>query len=664
MRDMSSLITTHNEFSGAAQITDEGIKDHFKKFDPIQAIFELVWNGLDANATLVKIEIKYNELGGLDYVSILDNGEGIDVSNIDENFERFNESSKKHNEDKHGSHGKGRLSFHKLCRKAVWYTKRHDYNVVINIDGNSIKQFNGSYIEKTNQNKYLTAIESGTYVELLGPYKDLPLENKIIEKLSKEFGWFLAINNDRNIYINNSKIETPLCDIYKDDFDFQNEKFKIIVIRWNEKPTSAKSYNYFIENKSRVVYKEYSKFNNKKDFYISSYISSNWFNSYNHDILPIDPNYNNTRKFITAINNKLYSIQSEIYSEFLKKYVDKKICEFEEQGLFPRYDNLPKEYAEFREKHTKELIKNIYLADPIIFNSLNKKQKSIFIRLLDRISVSNENNYLFDILESVLELSPDDMKRFAGHLQRTSFEHIISTIEVLQQRELSVHKLSEIMEKRYKDVGETPDLQKIIENNTWLFGPQYTTIGAEEDTFSRIAKELKKQIKEEVSEADIAEGADIEGVNKQVDLFLARKIPSYDSQGNQIYKCVIIEIKRPGVSLNKKHLYQLDEYAEIIEKHPAFSSQKMRFDLILIGRKISREDKMIHQRLSSLKDKAELGLITDSDRIKCYVKDWFTIFDEFRLSNDYLLKTLNTKLDNLSKESTEDLVSVLQTQPR
>ena len=37
-------------FSGSAEITDAGIKKHFKNYEPIRALFELIWNGLDANA--------------------------------------------------------------------------------------------------------------------------------------------------------------------------------------------------------------------------------------------------------------------------------------------------------------------------------------------------------------------------------------------------------------------------------------------------------------------------------------------------------------------------------------------------------------------------------------------------------------------------------------
>ncbi len=39
---------------------------------------------------------------------------------------------------------------------------------------------------------------------------------------------------------------------------------------------------------------------------------------------------------------------------------------------------------------------------------------------------------------------------------------------------------------------------------------------------------------------------------------------------------------------------------------------------------------------------------------------WFTIFDEFELTNGYLLRTLNTKLCELTENSTELIVKDLQ----
>jgi len=267
-----------------------------------------------------------------------------------------------------------------------------------------------------------------------------------------------------------------------------------------------------------------------------------------------------------------------------------------------------------------------------------------------------------EVLEGVLDMDSDNISLLADQLSKTTLENIISTIEILQKRQIAIHKLREIMENRYNEVLETPDLQKIIENNTWLFGPQYTTLGAEEDSFQVIAKELREKVKDIniISDNDIEEGTTVAGVNRQVDLFLARKIPTYDSQSKPIFKCVIIEIKRPGVSLNKKHLQQLDDYEEIISKHPAFISDRMIFEFILVGRKISKDDYSIRKRMENVKDKAEYGLVSHGEKIKSYVKDWFTIFDEFELTNKYLLGTLNTKLDKLTTNSTKEIVEELQ----
>jgi len=113
-------MTNLDKFEGSAQITSEGIKKHFKSIEPVQAIFELVWNSLDANCSSVRVSVDWNDLGGLERVQVVDDGDGVNVQNIDNNFAKFNESNKKTDHDKHGSHGRGRLAFHKLSERAIW----------------------------------------------------------------------------------------------------------------------------------------------------------------------------------------------------------------------------------------------------------------------------------------------------------------------------------------------------------------------------------------------------------------------------------------------------------------------------------------------------------------------------------------------------------------
>ena len=159
----------------------------------------------------------------------------------------------------------------------------------------------------------------------------------------------------------------------------------------------------------------------------------------------------------------------------------------------------------------------------------------------------------------------------------------------------------------------------------------------------------------------IEDEATVEGANRQSDLFLARKILSHDSFGRQIYRCIIIEIKRPSIALNVKHLRQLDDYAGIIKKYPEFSSENMHFELILIGRRISSADIEIASRMESQISKGEIGLVSDNPRMKRYVLNWYTLLDGFELSNDFLLKNLKLKRESLSDLSKESLVESLQT---
>lgn len=380
----------------------------------------------------------------------------------------------------------------------------------------------------------------------------------------------------------------------------------------------------------------------------------------------MDSRFEQQQKTLRKINSEMSSFLKEIYEDYLREYVDAKIESYDEKGYFPSYLGYENSYALWRKKNTKDAIRSIYLADPKVFANLATKPLKIIIRMLDKLLVSKENDAIFDVLDDVLDLSDTQVNLLAKQLKSTTLENIISTIEVLQKRDLAVVKLKELMDNHYESILETPDLQKIIEANTWLFGSQYEILGAEEDTFTKIAQKLRTEIKgineiglDDLDSDDHTEVV-IEGLNRQVDLFLARKNYTFDALGKPIYKCVIVEIKKPSISLNKKHLQQLTDYAEIIAKHPSFNSAKLVFELILIGRKISKDDFSIKAQLQSNKDKGELGLVLQTEKIKCYVKDWYTIFDEFKLSNNFLLENLKSKYDDLASENKISLVNDLK----
>src|ERR1051326_7639483 len=87
--------------------------DHLQRMSrvraPIDAVAELIWNALDADATDVKVVIKTNVMGGVQSISVKDNGHGIDYAEAEPAFENLGGSWKKdayHSKTRRRHHGK------------------------------------------------------------------------------------------------------------------------------------------------------------------------------------------------------------------------------------------------------------------------------------------------------------------------------------------------------------------------------------------------------------------------------------------------------------------------------------------------------------------------------------------------------------------------------
>ncbi|ABN63771.1 ATP-binding protein [Shewanella baltica] len=608
--------------SGTADITHEGIKKHFTKWKkyPFQSVIELIANGFDSGATSVDVTIEHNEMHGLAAISVLDNGSGIDIKECDQHFSRFNESSKQGDDDLQGAHGKGRLAFHLLCSNATWYTKCHDSESKIFIDSLTLRNFSAKEISPKEQHAPLSLFKSGTCVVLTNFHTNLPELDVIRKNLESYFGWRLILNPERKLTVNGVEVDIPESDLIKKNICINGAEFKIDFIRWIDKPGDEKSYNYVVNHDGRVLHRDLSSFNKKPNFHLSSYSRSDWFDNFDKsssslnftDTPQVSPDSTEFKKLKKAIHD----FSSDIYEEFLREFVEEKIEEYEARGYFPEHKSLKAEEAAWRRENTKSFVKSLYLADPTIFNNIKEKPVKILLALIDKILVSNENDTIFEIIGEILNLDENQINIFSRQIKNSSLKNIVSTIEVLQKRELAVHKLREIMVKHYREVLETPDLQGIIESNTWLFGNKYTMLGAEEDDFQKISLNLRKHVKGidlidegDLESTDLEEELDIDGVRRQVDLFLARKNIGFNSRGESYYQCTIIEIKRPAIALNEKHLKQIRDYARIISEHSGFSMEKMRFEIILVGRKISEKDFDIHSALETAVAKNCSGLI-------------------------------------------------------
>jgi len=635
-------------FSGTTKITDKGIRNHFgKSVSPWRPLAELIWNGFDAKANTITACVTRNEIGGIDSVTVLDDGDGIDTDGNDSSFFNFRDSKKKRSHNVHGEKGIGRLYFHKICNQSDWYTRSAGVDAKLTVFSSALDRVEATTIPRTDQHALLAESTSGTCVELTKFSTPYPDHEDLVKSLSLEFGWYLAINTDKVITLNGEKILPPSHKTNDATFDIEDQHFHVRLIHWLEKPTSGQSYIYYTSANGKTVDYSLSSLNKKTDYYTTLAAQSSWFDDCQdeHNLLRVSFQALSQSKIWKQLHKNISEFGQNHYREFLVSKAEERLNQLEADGELPSYEGVSKSYSEWRLGNLKNILRVILISDPKVFKDSNKKQRKLVIRLLDRLAISNENDAIFEVLESVLDLDDSSMQAFSDQIKTASLNNIIQTVERLQKREMAIARISEIMRNHYDKTLETPDLQGVIEANTWLFGNQYETIGAEEDTFSAIARNLRDRMKNinDVSEDDIDDGATLEGANRQVDLFLVRRQMEFDSSTHQPYfKCVIIEIKRPSLSLNKKHLRQIEDYAEILEKDPDFHGAGTQYEIILVGRKISNSDVTIRNALKGFSDKNDPGLVGDGP-IKKYVKTWKTIIEEFSIKNNFLLETLQTR---------------------
>lgn len=646
---------------GKTLIGNAGIKKHFLRTEPARAIVELIWNGFDARAREVSVELLRNELDQLDVVTVIDDGDGIDVHRVKDSFGRFNESNKQEDVTSQGSNGRGRLAFHRLAHRATWYTRSRSGDASIEITSGNLENFSGRTWEPGESHGRVMT-QSGTCVVLDMLHNALPEAAEMRQELSTEFGWYLLLNTDKTLTYDGAPVAAPAHSIEEEAILSEGHEFKIRIIRWHERLATEKSYVYLQNSDGKRVHRQLSSHNKKPGFFASVYVQSSWADAFapKADLLN-SANSTPESKAWREVECVVVERLRKMYEVFLREHVEREIRRYEEDGSFPSLKDVSPADAKWRSQNIRQMVRSLYLADPHLFTSLNKKQRSVLIRLLDRLTVSNESDALMDVLAGVLDLDSSAVLQLADQLNRLSLESIIETIEVLQKRQLAVQQIQELMRVHYKEVRETPDLQKIVERNTWLFGPQFETLGAEETTFTEIARRLRAKIRDidTVTEDDVEDDATVEVSLRQPDLFLVRRFPVPDAVGRMQFRWVIVEIKRPAVALNYRHLRQIEDYVRIIEGDPEFAAQQTRVDLILVGRKVSSKDTDIASRLRQISDRGVPGLIRQDEKFTVYILNWETLLAGFELTNAYLLQHLRLRRAALGGMSKEDLVQSL-----
>ena len=647
------------------KINEQSIKTELKEYEnsPFNCLCEYIWNAFDANAKniVLSFDIPADGLGYVSNVKLKDDGNGWDFSNI-ETTNTFISSTKEPQSDKtlpRGHYGRGRYAFIWICQELNAYSQKQKLTLK-----------HSTLIEKTNDD----LISEGTLIEFRGineKFSSLLQSEQLKQFLICEYGWFLKENSKLKIIVNGETINPDsnikkLKTYGKENLpqDLSNEvdnEFWAEIVIWNNKPSEYSKF-YFLDKEKNELKKINTGMNKKKDeFWHSVYIISSLYYDDPNSVNNLDEESSNLqikipfgtdseRKKIT-IRNKIKKFLKQELINLRKPYLVENSNDFyynlKENKLIPDlqrfgiYDNVSFE----------QLIKTIYVITPSLFVGKNDSERKFLCTAFAGLLSTEDNELIKVVLEQLQELSEEEKQELLEILHRTTLSNIIKTIKEVDHRLEVINSLKSIIFENKKETLEVKHIQKILDENFWIFGEQFRLFSTTEGPLHKTLMEYAKKILN-------IENATIEtDSKKELDLFLTKQ----EVVGDNKQKNIIVELKRPSITLGKKEYDQLETYMETIMKEDVCNGENQSWEFYLIG---NDYDEHILNKIDSSANhgERERGLCQNNKngKIKIYVRKWSDILEvEWSSKMQYLKEKLQIqakKLPTSSEQITENIL--------
>ena len=626
-------------------IESSGITKDYK-----EAICEYIWNGFEANATEVHVSYEPNELIGFNSISVSDNGDGIHFDSLQDTFGAFLTSQKNTlslRVKSKANKGKGRFSFTAFSSMAQFQTSYND-NGTIKSYTICLSDENKESFEYDEPREVSDQKQTGTSVIFYNicNIEENGLSNEVLEEhLLREFAWYLYLNKHNNIklVLNGTALDyTQYIDTNLSETTswlIDGKSFNVSLIVWSER-IKEKFKSYYFDSTNTIKGTDTTSYNrNTVDFNHSVFIQSSFF-----DLWDIVSLYDSTSQTTLTEPEEGFKILKKLKSE-LHKFIGKKLSlymtgkadsEIEKmlkvRKTFPHFSD--DEYGELRKRDLVRVTKNLYCLEPRIFYKLKEIQERSLLAFLNLLLSSDERESVITVIDEILELTTAQRKQLADILHKTHLENIIDTISFIENRYRVIEILKMIVYDLTKFANERDHIQKIIEQNYWLFGEQYHLASADQNMHR--ALEQYNYILYGAKDATDPLPAEDEA-DRRMDIFLCAARNVETEMGSYMEENIVVELKAPRVPLSTKVFRQIDDYMRFIRKNDQFNSLHRRWKFIAVCKSVDDDIKYLYD---TFKDRGKVGLIHQSGNYEIYALTWDDIFTSFNLRHSFMLDKL------------------------
>ena len=605
-----------------------------------KALGELISNSFDAAATTVAVSFEMNPIGGIDSITIEDDGHGMSPEILRARFMVVGvEPDPEHRSARFGRFGIGRLAVHRIGSLSQW--------VSVSQSNDSNERIKISFRLDSDASKKLSVGEEmvpastplGTRIAIYNirdSGQEVLTPTRVRHELTAQFCSYLLGNRDKQIIIQGealdiakqisfSEIETIPATAQIPDPTEISHLILTAPVDKSRFPAqvlfTAKGQTVAAEQPDEVPSPRYLGL--VECPYLDSLVTSN-----RGELLNMDTGFSELKQIAFQRVHR--------FGETLRAQNKRDFIERARQEDYYPYKNAPSDpVMSVRQAVYDVVLEKVH--EYVNLENMNRKQQSVMFRLLER-SLVNEN--LLDILHEIASLSDEDVEKFRRVLEYTTLDSIIKLSSDVTDRLNFLDILHKLV---YGDVSkylkERSQLHLILEPHCWIFGPRFH-LATSDKSFREIIRR-HRQIAE-LGESDHVEVTDIKGIKDIPDLFLAasREYPLAPKNNH-----VLIELKAPSVNLGRKQVDQVRRYAETILNSSEFDKQSTFWEVFLVSSSVTDEiDRDRHQK------NREPGCLHAWDNMNVWAVEWSELIAKAR-SEMQLVR------DHLRKKSTELRVS-------
>lgn len=583
---------------------------------PIKAVSELIWNGLDANATEIDVNFKMNGLGALDEIVVADNGTGIDAGNVETLFGSIGASWKRdhlRHEGRalHGKNGEGRFKAFSLGSLIKWET------VFTSGEGSKRYTITGKAtpcsFEYSNPENCLD--KTSTIVKIYN-LKEKGLGVLCSERTAFEFArvfaLYLSKNPDVKLRINGTALRPSDFFVvvfqrslrpYRDS-DGKEYQVQLEILVWDQNVERGIS----LCDATGIELHSLDAKLQAKGLNFTIQIKCDYFAHLareNRLILEeVDP----------AVGRIVAEARDRAREYFRERKADEQamtVARWKSEEIYPYEEKRDLTPVETAERQVFDIIgANVegYLPS---FDKADKAQKKFTFKLLAQ-AITNNPESLQTIITDVLELKKEDQDDLADLLKKTDLPNIIRSAKTVANRLDFIVGLKNLLydKETKRALLERDQLHKILQKEAWIFDENFT-LTVSEATLEEVLELHLEKLGKRCDDYDVKRP---DGRHGRVDLMFSLSNKPRVGQTDHL----IVELKRPAKKIDTEVLTQIESYAFAVANDPHFDKESTHWKFIAVSdeldgfaqAKVHQKDRPVGQLYVDEKNRIEVWALT------------------------------------------------------